>query len=137
MDKRQYLLALFFLLWAGACVLSHAVARPYVEQAQVMRRLEAEGKDPTAVLMEEQQTQRGAVLVIFNLPLFIGLGVVVRAAEPSMGPLYWGLVILGSVYIPFFLSLFTFFLFHAPQGPGNLPGVDWDDGSLKDEEDDD
>lgn len=135
--RKQVFLGLFFVLWMGNCVLAHVAARPFVERAQVAHTIQAAGGDPAEVAPGEDQVAQGAGLLVVNLPLFVGLGVIVRQDPPETGKLYWSLVVLGSTYIPLFLTLCVFFFFHPPKGRMPLPGVMDDDEYLADEEDDD
>ena len=127
--KAQVFAGFFVVLWAANCALSHATGRVFIREAKL-----AQNEEPPGPQEEQKRVRQGAGLLIMNFPLFVGLGFIVRSGEPGMGPLYWSLVILGSVYLPLLLTLFTYLLFHAPRGPRGLPGVDWDK-NLEDEDD--
>lgn len=119
--------ALFFVVtWMANALLSHYIAHDF------LTKLPAPG---TTQAIDEQQLGRGQGLMLVNLPLFIGLGYFLRAAAPPNPFVYWSLVVLGSTYIPIFLTILLFFTVHAPRGPGQFPGVEIDDGSLEDEKD--
>lgn len=135
--KEQLFLAIFFLLWGVNCVGSHLIAKPFMQAAEELSRSTANVEQKTALARQDHRLGQGVSLLVLNLPLFIGLGFFVRAAEPAMGPLYWTLVVGGSFYLPLFATLCLFFTFHAPKGPRGFPGVDVDDGSLRGEDDPD
>lgn len=139
--KLQIFLGLFFLLMTANAIFCHAVGREFIETAQQIRLVEAAGGDPQAAAAVDDRTMGGGnLLILLNLPFFGALGLIVRAADPSMGFLYWGTLLLGSTYLPLFISLCLFFLAHPPSHPSTYPGVEWEDGEPMDDdpkEDDD
>lgn len=136
--REQLYFALFFLLWMGNSILSHVVARGFLETAQQAAVLRAEGVAPeTQIEVREENLAQGAGLLFTNIPLFLGLGWIVRADQPSAGPFYWALVVLGSFYVPLFLTMCAFFLFNPPGRGFQLPGTVADSEYLEDEDDHD
>lgn len=139
--KLQIFLGLFFVLMTANAIFCHSVGREFIETARQIRLVEAAGGDPEEMVVVDDRTLGGGnLLILLNLPFFAALGFIVRAAEPSMGPLYWGTLLLGSTYLPLFVSLCLFFLAHPPSHPSTYPGVEWDDGDPMDDdpqEDDD
>lgn len=137
-SRFQVYSGLFFLLLAANTILSHAVARDFVAWANEVRRAEQTGLDPAeAVPVAEEDLSRGVVLMVTNLPLFAGLGWIVRAEQPAMGPLYWVLLLLGATYGPLIVTGSVYLLINAPKGPGSFPGAEPDGGPNDHEEDDD
>lgn len=134
MLKTHLFLGSFFLLWAANCIFCHAVGRGFLDRAEEIRR------NPPAEVVEDQRADestiaRGMLLMIANLPLFIGLGFILQGEDPGTGPLYWSLVVLGSVYIPFFVTICLYFLLHPPGAGNRLPGTSWDEEILEDDVD--
>ena len=127
--KVQIFLALFFCLAIGNAIFSHSVGREFIITAQQIRAVERMGGDPEKeVEVNERAVRHGNLMVLLNLPFFGALGLLVRAEEPTMGFLYWTILLLGSTIIPFFVSLCLFFFAHPPSHPSTYPGVEWDDG---------
>jgi len=122
--KVQLFFAVFFLLLIANTVLSHWVGRGIILANQEADTTE---ESNSAALLETPALQRGGALVITNLPLFVGLGFIVREAQPTIGPLYWSLVFFGSTYLPFFLSVCIFFMVHPPNHAGTFAGAETED----------
>ncbi|MBI1291784.1 hypothetical protein GC173_11155 [bacterium] len=131
--RDQLVIGLFFILWIGATVVSHMIGRELFIVAQDVRAAEA-AKEPVPEERVEAVSSKAAGLAIVNLPLFVAVGPMMRAEDPRPGPLYWALVVVGCVYVPFFATLCVFFLVHAPSQGSRMPGVDWDDGSREENE---
>lgn len=136
--RLNFFLGFFFLLLAANVILGHSLASRFIDTARDIQQAERAGLDvEEAVPLRQEQIGRGGLLIVTNVPLFAGLGWIVRAEEPGTGPLYWVLLFLGSTYVPLFLTACVYFLIFPPRGPGAIPGVDIDDGSNDPEEDDD
>ncbi len=134
----QIYLGLFFLLFASNTVFCHWLAQGFIATAQEVRWAEEAGLDPAeAVGVEEEQLSRGGLLILTNLPLFGGLGWIVRGENPGTGPFYWVLLVAGSAYVPLFLTACVYLLFNAPKGPGHFPGLDPAGVSDDDDEEED
>ncbi len=119
--KIQLFFALFFILLTANTVLSHWVGRGIILAVQ---NTDTADESKSAELVETPALQRGGALVITNLPLFVGLGFIVRESPPTIGALYWSLVFLGSTYLPLFLSVCIFFMMHPPSHVGTFAGVE-------------
>lgn len=125
--KTQIFIGLFFCLMIGNAVFSHAVGRQFITVAREIRAVERMGGDPEEEVNVEDRSLRSANLMVFtNLPFFAGLGLLVRAEEPSMGILYWTLLLFGSIIAPLFVSLCLYFLVTPPGPPTTIHGSDWD-----------
>lgn len=139
--KAQIFIGLFFCLLIANAIFSHSVGREFIIMAKEIRAVERMGGDPEEEVKVEDRNLTTANLMVFtNLPFFAGLGLLVRAEEPSMGFLYWTILILGAILLPLFVSLCLFFLAHPPSHASTFPGVEWDDGDPMDDdplEDDD
>lgn len=135
LPRAQIFFGLFFLLWFINCVLSHSVGREFLDTAQKMAELSEEER--AEFQPDESQQNQGFALLFTNLPLFLGLGLIVRGEDPGAGPFYWALVVLGSVYLPAFITLCIYLIATPPSAGISMPGVDWDDGSLPEDDDDD
>jgi hypothetical protein len=133
--RDQLFIGFFFLLWAGAAVLSHSIGRELFIVAREVRAAEA-AKQPVPEERVGQISGRAAGLAVVNLPLFVAVGPMLRAESPQPGPLYWVLVTIGCVYVPFFATLCLFFLVNAPSQGSMMPGVEWDDGTREENEED-
>lgn len=135
--KARVFFGMFLVLTVLNTSFSHWIGRGVMKTAAERRRVEISGGDPKAV-HADPATERAGLLVLTNLPLFIGMGFIVRSTAPRVGPIYWLLTVLGSTYMPFILTLLGFFLVYAPgQIRGGYPGIDADDGSDPLEYDDD
>lgn len=135
-SRFQVFLAIYFLLLIANTIFCHYVGDEFLRAARQMHIVKEAGGEPATVEIADEQMARGGSLVAVNLPLLIGLGSIVRQPDPHPGLLYWTLLILGSTYAPFVVTMLLVFLVHAPRQPDSFPGVDLDDGSLEDEEDD-
>jgi hypothetical protein len=132
--KGQAFIALFFILMTANVIYCHGVGREFIITAREMAALAAAGGDPATVAVKQSTLGGGHLLLLLNLPFLVGLGFIVRDAEPTMGLAYWSLIIIGSTYLPLIVTLCLFFLTHPPSHTGTFPGVEWDDGSLAEEE---
>jgi len=127
--------AMFVGLWVGACVMSHLIGRDLFRVAAEVRAAQVAG-EPVPTDEVESVAGRAAGLAVVNLPLFVAIGPMMRSENPAPGPLYWTLVVIGCVYVPFFATLLVFFLVHAPSQGSLMPGVEWDDGTREENEED-
>ncbi|MCC5877484.1 MAG: hypothetical protein JJU11_14790 [Candidatus Sumerlaeia bacterium] len=140
--KVQIFIGIFFCMMIGNAVFSHAVGRQFITTAREIRAVERMGGDPEEEVNVEDRTLRSANLMVFtNLPFFAALGLIVRAEEPSMGILYWMVLLLGSILLPLFVSLCLYFLVTPPGPPTTMHTGDWseattfDDDPLEDDDD--
>ena len=67
--------------------------------------------------------RRGFAVLVLNAPVFVNLGFAARSHPPTLGPGYFTLLVLGSTYLPFFITLVLFLLVHGPGKYGMLPGM--------------
>ncbi len=129
--RLQLFISLFFILWIANTVVCHAIGHDFIEVAKA-RRVE-----PAAAQVEDRQLAHGQGLIFLNLPLFVGLGFIVRQDAPGTGALYWTLLVAGSAILPFIVTLCAFLMVHAPTRPGAYPGVDLEDDPVEKDESDD
>jgi hypothetical protein len=132
--REQIFIPIFFMLWALTAIGSHVLGNDLLRAGREYR-VAADEEAPPELM--ERLASRGTGLMVFNLPLFVGIGPMMRAETPAPTPLYWVLVVLGSAYVPFFATICIFFLVHPPSQPGTYPGVEWEDEEEIGEEDPD
>jgi hypothetical protein len=132
--REQLFLGLFFVLFIGNAVFNHYVGAVYTSHAREVAERTAEGSaDGDLPQLTETELGLGRLTFVTNLPLFVILGVIVRSDHPGMGFGYWLCLVVGSTYVPFFITMMVYFLVHAPRDPRHFPGAD----RAADEDDDD
>ena len=134
-QRARFALVLFFVLWVANAAFSEWIGGAVVDHAQATYSGLKVGIAPPAE--PPQEVRRAAILLLSNLPLFLGLGWIVQGQPPVAGLLFHVLAVFGSIYIPVFLALCLFFLLHPPSSPTELPGVEWADGEAPTESDPD
>jgi len=118
--RGQLFIAGFFVLLTVNAVFCHWIGTDFLAYASEVRLVKEAGGEPSA--LGGQQQGRGALLLLINLPFFIGLGFEVKSAAPGAGFLYWSTLIAGATYLPLALTLLIFLFVHAPGSIHALAG---------------
>jgi hypothetical protein len=120
---------LFLVLWGAAIVGSHKLGRELLATADAVRALGPEAETIPQEL-HDRLAARGTGLLLLNFPLFIASGPLARTPDADETILFRLLTLLGCVYVPGFVTICLYFLFHAPGQSGTGVAVEWEEDEL-------